>query len=306
VGHIFPIVCIFSFAPGIVYNVLARFFMKRFLFICLCCFSVIPGGLHAQVSENASSRSADDTGVVSPIGPALSSPKAAPSAVLTTAVTLPRMAPEFALQVLQGHAQLQSAELAGYSATTVVRAQLPDTAQSGEYELKRSYSAPRTLVFKALRFTGDNFVKSNIILRVLHSEVDHVQKDDPALTAINAANYKFSYKGTSQLNQRVVHVYQIKPREKRAGLFKGKIYVDAYTGTLARAEGKLVRSPSLFVKRLEFVQDYADIDSFTFPVHIHSEAQARVVGRTVVDIYEQDYQPVSVNATQASAVVPRH
>ncbi len=240
------------------------------------------------------------------IGPDLSALKAAPSAVLTTSVTLPRMAPEFALQVLQGHAQVQSAELAGYSATTVVRAQLPDTAQSGEYQLKRSYSAPRTLVFKALRFTGDNFVKSNIILRVLQSEVDHVQKDDPALTAISAANYKFSYKGTSQLNQRVVHVYQLKPREKRAGLFKGKIYVDAYTGTLARAEGKLVRSPSLFVKRLEFVQDYANVDSFTFPVHIHSEAQARVVGRTVVDIYEQDYQPVSVNSTQASAAVPGH
>lgn len=82
--------------------------------------------------------------------------------------------------------------------------------------------------------------------------------------------------------------------------------MDAYTGTLARAEGKLVRSPSLFVKRLEFVQDYANVDSFTFPVHIHSEAQARVVGRTVVDIYEQDYQPVSVNSTQASAAVPGH
>jgi hypothetical protein len=280
--------------------------MKRFLFICLCYFSAVPGVLQAQVSENASSRSTDDSGVLSLIGPDLATSKAAPSAVLTTAVTLPRMAPEFALQVLQGHAQVQSAELAGYSATTVVRAQLPDTAQSGEYELKRSYSAPRTLVFKALRFTGDNFVKSNIILRVLQSEVEHVQKDDPALTAINAANYKFSYKGTSQLNQRVVHVYQLKPREKRAGLFKGKIYVDAYTGTLARAEGKLVRSPSLFVKRLEFVQDYADIDSFTFPVHIHSEAQARVVGRTVVDIYEQDYRPVSVNSTQASAAIPGH
>jgi hypothetical protein len=278
--------------------------MKYFLFIYLCCFSVVPGVLQAQVSEAAPSHSTDDSGILPLIGPALSTPKSSPSAVLTTSVILPRMAPEFALQVLQGHSLVQSAQLAGYSATTVVRAQLPDTAQSGEYQLQRRYSAPRTLVFKALRFTGDNFVKSNIILRVLQSEVDHVQKDDPALTAISAANYKFSYKGTNQLNDRMVHVYQIKPREKRAGLFKGKIYVDAYTGTLARAEGKLVRSPSLFVKRLEFVQDYADIDSFTFPVHIHSEAQARVVGRTVVDIYEQDYQPVSVNSMQASASGP--
>jgi hypothetical protein len=218
--------------------------------------------------------------------------------VFSTPPAMPRMAPDFALQVLQGHAKLQAADLAGYSATTVVRAELPETSQSGEYEVKQHYSAPRTLIFKALRFTGDNFVKTNVILRVLQSEVDHVQKDDPALTAINPTNYKFSYKGTAEVNDRLVHVFQIKPHQKRAGLFKGKIYVDAYSGTLARAEGKMVRSPSLFVKKIEFVQDFADFKSFTFPVHIHSEAQARIVGRTVVDIYEHDLEPVSAVSTQ--------
>jgi hypothetical protein len=60
-----------------------------------------------------------------------------------------------------------------------------------------------------------------------------------------------------------------------------------------RAEGRLVRSPSLFVKKIDFVQDFADINSFTFPVHIHSEAQTRLVGRVVVDIYQHNYQPVA-------------
>ena len=219
--------------------------------------------------------------------------------VLSTQPAMPRMAPDFALQVLQGHAKLQAADLAGYSAITLIHAELPATSQSGEYEVKQHYSAPRTLIFKALRFTGDNFVKTNVILRVLQSEVDHVQKDDPALTAINRTNYKFSYKGTAEVNDRLVHVFQIKPHHNRTGLFKGKIYVDAYTGTLARAEGKMVRSPSLFVKKIEFVQDFADFNSFTFPVHIHSEAQARIVGRTVVDIYEHDVEPVSAVSTQA-------
>lgn len=207
--------------------------------------------------------------------------------------TLPRMAPELALQVYRGRMNLQAAELSSYSARTLIRAELPDTQQSGEYELQRHYSAPHQLAFKAVRFTGDNFVKSNVILRLLQSEADHVQKDDPAMNAISPANYKFSYKGTTELGDRIVHVYQIKPRQKRAGLFKGRIYLDVYSGSMVRAEGRLVKSPSWFVKKLEFVQDYADIDSFTFPVHIHSEAQARIVGRAVVDIYHSDYQPVS-------------
>ena len=214
---------------------------------------------------------------------------------------LPRMAPELALQVCRGRWVIQTEQLASYSATTLIRAQLPDTSQSGEYEVQQHYLAPRTLAFKALRFTGDAFVKTNVIIRLLQSEVDHVQKDDPALNAISPQNYKFSYKGTNQLEGRLVHVYQLKPRQKRAGLFKGRIYVDAYTGSLVRAEGRPVRSPSLFIKKIDFVQDYVDIGPFTFPVHIHSEARARIVGRAIVDVYQSDYQPVA--NTMANTVV---
>jgi hypothetical protein len=182
----------------------------------------------------------------------------------------------------------------------LIQVRLPDTLQYGEYEVQRQYSAPHTLAFKAVRFTGDGFVKSNVILRVLQSEADHVQKDDPAQNAITLANYKLSFKGTGQMEGRTVHVYQVKPRHKRVGLFKGRIYLDAYTGSMVRAEGRMARSPSLFVKEIEFVQDYADLGPFTFPVHVHSEARARLVGRTIVDMYHRDYQPVA-NATETAA-----
>jgi hypothetical protein len=211
------------------------------------------------------------------------------------------MAPELALQVCRGRSEVQAQQLASYSATTLIRAQLPDTSQSGEYEVQQKYQAPRTLAFKALRFTGDAFVKTNVIIRLLQSEVDHVQKDDPASNAISPANYKFSYKGLSELDGHQMHVYQVKPREKRAGLFKGRIYVNAYTGSLVRAEGRPVKSPSLFIKKVDFVQDYADIGPFTFPVHIHSEASARIVGRAIVDVYERDYQPVANTVASTSS-----
>jgi hypothetical protein len=220
---------------------------------------------------------------------------------LAEPAVLPRMAPELALQVYRGRSVIQAQQLASYSATTLIRAQLPDTSQSGEYEVQQHYSAPRTLAFKAVRFTGDAFVKTNVITRLLQSEVDHVQKDDPALNAISPANYKLSYKGTNELQGRTVHVYQLKPRQKRASLFKGRIYVDAYTGSLVRAEGRPVKSPSMFIKKIEFVQDYEDIGPYTFPAHMHSEATARIVGRAVVDVYQRDYQPVA-NAVANTAV----
>ena len=224
---------------------------------------------------------------------------------LQAPVTLPRMAPELALQAYHGRTVIQSQELAGYSAITVIHAQLPDTDQQGEFEVERHYSAPRTLQFTPVHYTGDGFVKSNVIARLLQSEADHVQKDDSSLTAINDRNYKFSYKGTGHLNNHLVHVFHLKPRVKRPGLFKGKIFIDAYTGSLVRAEGQVVKSPSFFVRKLEFAQDYVDIGSFTFPAHMHSEATARVIGRTIVDISHHDYQPVAAApATQTAHQIP--
>ena len=220
---------------------------------------------------------------------------------LVPSVSRPQMSAEFALQTFQKRSTRQAQELAGYSAATVIRAELPRSSQHGELELERHYSIPRTLTFKALHFVGDGFVKTNVIARLLQSEVDHVQKDDPAVTAIRPENYKFSHKSTTQIAGRVVHVYQIKPRKKRPGLFKGHICLDASTGSLVRAEGRVVKSPSIFVKKIDFVQEYTEIDGFMIPTHIHSEAKAALVGRTVVDIVNSDCQPVLVSQESAAA-----
>jgi hypothetical protein len=228
-----------------------------------------------------------------------------PTPDIAVPAALPRMAPELALQVFHGRSVLQAQQLAAYSAVTVIRAELPDTAQQGEYELQRHFEAPHTLQFTALRYTGDGFVKTNVITRLLQSEVDHVKQDDNESTAISQQNYKFSYKGTSQINDRLVHVYQLKPRKKRPGLFKGRLYLDAHTGSLVRVEGAVVKSPSFFVKKIEFVQEYEDVGNFTFPTHIHSNALARVIGRTVVDISHRDYQPVPAAGVQAAREIPR-
>jgi hypothetical protein len=258
------------------------------LILLFCCSS----GLVAQsVSGSAAMQPSALMRFAADATPDLPSvPGTAPD--LTAAVQVPRMSPELALSTYLHRSGRQTQALAGYSAATLIRAELPGSSQHGEFELERHYTAPRTLTFKALRYIGDGFVKTNVIARLLQSEVDHVQKDDPTSTALGPENYKFSHKSTTQIDGRTVHVYQVKARKKRPGLFKGHIYLDACTGSLVRAEGRIVKSPSLFVKKIDFVQDYADVNGFTLPVHMHSEAKAVLVGRTVVDIVNRDYQPV--------------
>lgn len=227
---------------------------------------------------------------------------------LPSTVSPPKMSPELALQIYQQRQQQQSTKLAAYSDNTYMVADLPDTKQKGEYELVRTYAAPNSLKFKPLKFIGDNFVKNNILVRLLQSEVDHTVKQESAMTAIDERNYKFSLKSTEQIEGRTVYVYNVKPHKKRVGLFKGKIYIDASSGSLMRAEGQMVKSPSIFIRKMEFVQDYAEVGGFVLPSHVHSVAKVSIIGRTVVDIFHRNYDPQPIpevrTASSASTASP--
>ncbi|HVZ16237.1 MAG TPA: hypothetical protein VG897_03920 [Terriglobales bacterium] len=218
------------------------------------------------------------------------SPPADPIANLNIPAPRARMSPELALALYNSNARWQAQQLGESADTTTIVADLPGASKRGEFTLKRMFSAPKSLAFKSINFVGDGFVKTNVIARLLQSEADHVQKDQPSDTAITDQNYKFNYKGTEEINGRLSHVFQVKPRHKRSGLFKGKVYIDAYSGSMLRAEGRLVKSPSLFIKKVEFVQDYAQVGEFNLITHIHSVADTRIIGEAVVDITHRDYQ----------------
>lgn len=210
--------------------------------------------------------------------------------------------PEVALRAYQQQADLQARTLLRSEDNTVIHAEVPATSQKGDFELVRSYSAdPRSLRYASIKFEGDGFIKSNVIVKVLQSEVDQVEKGDREATALNDRNYQFSYKGVEKLNGRSVHVYKVKPRKKKSGLFKGKLYLDAQTGRMRRIEGSVVKTPSFFLRRIDFVQDFAEVDGFTVPTELHSTARAHIIGRAMVSIVHRGYRLTSAGQSGSSA-----
>lgn len=212
-----------------------------------------------------------------------------PASIFSGPAALPRMAPELALSTFDQRADHQLNDLPSYSAVTRISAELPQSKQKAVFELERHYSAPKTLQFVPVQFSGDGFVKHNVINRVLQQEVDSTEKQDGSQTAINEHNYKFTYKGDSEIEGRAVHVFQVKPVANLPGLFKGHVYLDVLSGAIVRAEGKLVKSPSFFIKKIDFITDYADLNGFSLPIHIHSVADTRLIGHVVMDISTSAY-----------------
>jgi hypothetical protein len=200
------------------------------------------------------------------------------------------LSPAQALQVYQQRAAQQLDTLTSYSDETFITAELRETGQQAEFLLKRTFSPPRSLTFSVVTSSGSAFVKHEVIARVLHEEVARVQKGKGMNLAILADNYKFLFKGIEGLEGRTVYAFEVKPRRKQAGLFKGKIFLDCREGHIARSTGRLVRTPSWWVKRVDFVRDYADLETFTFPVRTQVTAQARLVGRISITVVHSGYQ----------------
>lgn len=216
-----------------------------------------------------------------------------------TPSTQARMPQELALKTYLRRAQGQLSGLGAYSDTMQIEAYLPSSLQYGKFQLRRTFQAPASIAYQPLRFEGDGFVKSNIILRILRADQKHMKNDEHTRTAITDANYKFSYKGVRVLAGASAYVYEVKPRKKRVGLFKGRIYVDPYSASLRRAEGKLAKSPSFFIKKVEFVQDYDNVGGFDMPASLHSVTTTRIIGRAIVDVTHTDYCTRSLGSLQA-------
>src|SRR5438552_7721383 len=127
----------------------------------------------------------------------------------------PRLSAEPALAVYERRAEKQLTGVPSYAAATTITAELPQMNQRGAFELLRQFSAPHELHFKPVHFSGDSFVKSNVIVRLLQQDVEHAQKDDAASTAITAAHYKFIYRGNAQVNGTDAYIFEVKPRPHR-------------------------------------------------------------------------------------------
>src|SRR5215469_18260943 len=129
---------------------------------------------------------------------------------------MPALRPEQVLQAFLNHDRWQALTLQGCTDDTLVVAVLPDAVQRGVFELQRAFVAPRSLKYKPVNFTGDTFVKSKVVSRMLQAEVDYVEKNDRSQTALTEANYKFSYKGEQKpKNEHETYIYQVKPRHKK-------------------------------------------------------------------------------------------
>lgn len=180
-------------------------------------------------------------------------------------------------------AQAQQIQMRGLTMEVDIDASVPKLKKTGTLRALRSISKLGQITYRALNFVGDKTIRNDVIARYLTAET-HATTNTSSEMAITPANYKFKYKGLVERQDHRLHVFQLTPRKKRLGLFKGELWVDADTYMPLRESGRMVKNPSVFLKKVEFVRDYEIRDGIAFPRRMESLIQTRLVGMTKLDI----------------------
>ena len=181
----------------------------------------------------------------------------------------------------QDATRTQQAALRGAQMNVAIDAKLPRLEKQGKLIALRTISKLGKIGYKILGFQGDDTIKQEVIARFITAEIEQTRSDDVAITP---ANYKFRHKGSIEQNGQRTELFQITPKKKRVGLFKGDLWLDAKTGMPVRESGEFVKTPSIFLKKVEFIQVYEMHDGIAIPKHLASKAEVRLVGRAELNM----------------------
>jgi hypothetical protein len=188
--------------------------------------------------------------------------------------------------------------LQGSTMDVEISASLPKLNKKAKMNALRRISALGRITYEKLRFEGDGTVKKQIINRYLSAEAD--AQEDPSLTiALTPANYNFKYKGKAQLDGRETHLFDVSPKRKRQGVFRGQLWIDTATFLRVQESGYLVKSPSVFVSKIAFVRKYQIRDGVSLPKQEQSFADTRLgVGRAEMTV---DFSNFAIDSVPAGA-----
>jgi hypothetical protein len=177
-----------------------------------------------------------------------------------------------------------------------IEASIPELKKKGKLHALRNISKLGQITYKVLGFQGDNTIKKEVIARFLSAEQQSQGDNSMALTP---DNYKFKFKGEQSLQSGVkVYVFQLTPRKKAVGLFKGEVWLDAASYLPVLEKGRMVKNPTVFFRKVDFERAYSIQNGIAIPQHMNSVIDTRLVGKVELNVSYTNFEPESVEPAE--------
>ncbi len=174
--------------------------------------------------------------------------------------------------------------------TIEIDASLPKLAEHGRLRAIRRLLPFGQPEYQVLATDGDRTVRQQVIARYLSAEAESANLS-PTSVAITPGNYRFRYAASISEGDTHIHIFEITPRKKRPGLIKGQLWIDAATGVAVRQTGYVVRTPSIFIRRINVTRDTLLRDGVAYAKTTQLQIDTRLVGRANLTITERPFLP---------------
>jgi hypothetical protein len=207
-------------------------------------------------------------------------------------------APDAIVQNYCVASRTQEQSLKGASMDVDIAGTLPRLNKQGRLHALRRISALGRITYEALKFEGDNTVKREVIARYLSAEAES-QKNQTVSVAVTPENYKFKYKSERLLDGRPSYVFEVSPKKKALGYYKGELWIDSATYLRVQESGRLVKSPSILIKKVAFVRKYEIRNGISVPLQVQSVVDTRLVGKAELTI---DFSNFSIETPKRDAL----
>jgi hypothetical protein len=146
---------------------------------------------------------------------------------------------------------------------------------------------------------GSEYIRNKVFRGALEGEQKIWASGAPDRAVITPANYVFEDRGPADGG---LASLGIKPRRKDVLLVDGAIFLRATDGDLERLEGRLSKSPSFWVRRVDVVKRYARFGGVRMPVALESVANLLFAGRST---FHMTYDYETVNGLRVGNPQPR-
>jgi len=174
-----------------------------------------------------------------------------------------------------------------YRAFRRLEAGNPGSNKHGWMEVWTEHRPGAGFSYEVIREGGYEYVRNKVLRGVLKGEAQLIAKGLPLRAPIVARNYDIEDGGITESGMlRLL----LRPARKSEGLVNGSALIEP-EGSVTRIEGRLVKSPSFWVRDVDVTWKFARIGETIVPTELASSARVRFYGRSS---FKMTYVYVSV------------
>ncbi len=151
------------------------------------------------------------------------------------------------------------------------------------------FRAPDSKNFETVSEEGSTWIRRFVFRGLIDSESEAASGREHRDSSITPYNYSFRYLGEQDLDGQPCYVVYATPKRVDKYLFEGTVWIDAHDFAVARIDGHPAKSPSFWIKRVNWVRNYGRVGDFWLPMQDETYTEVKIFGKKKLIIRYNDY-----------------